>query len=129
MVAGLAYLVIIKLIMSRLERLIPIFRGFPGELIEPKDTAWFISSLFVEFIFFVMMPAIVYGWFYTVTPFSGVRGGLAMALFVFAFGMVPMGMLMMFRIKLPALYVLFKLVTLFIKVAGSMAIVGYLYSL
>jgi len=42
---------------------------------------------------------------------------------------VPLAILLMFRIKLPAVYMLYKLLGLLLKIAGSLAIIGYLYSL
>jgi len=108
-ICGGVYLVIVDLIWSRFESLIPTFRNFPKELVEPKNFGWFTS-----------MPAVVYDRFYTVMPFSGIRGGVAIALFLFMFGMVPLAILLMFRIRIPAVYM---------RVVGALAIIGYLYSL
>ncbi len=128
-ICGGVYLVIVDLIWSRFESLIPTFRNFPKELVEPKNFGWFTSSLIIEFIFFVLMPAVVYDRFYTVMPFSGIRGGVAIALFLFMFGMVPLAILLMFRIRIPAVYMLYKMLGMLIRVVGALAIIGYLYSL
>ena len=119
----------VDLLWNKLESIVPTFRNFPKELVETKNVNWFVSSLIIEFIFFVLMPAVVYDRFYTVLPFSGIRGGISIALFLFMFGMVPLAILLMFRIKLPAVYMLYMLLGMLLKVTGSLAIIGYLYSL
>ncbi|HHI02678.1 MAG TPA: hypothetical protein ENL22_04070 [candidate division Zixibacteria bacterium] len=126
---GAVYLIIMNFIWNRLEKYIPVMRGFPKDLVEQKNPAWFVSNFIIEFIFFVLLPAIIYGWFYTVLPFSGLRGGLSVGLYLFLFGIVPVATIIMFRIKIPALYFLYLLVGLFFKVMGAMIIIGYLYSL
>ena len=128
-VCGGIYIALVDLLWNKLESVVPTFRNFPKELVETKNVNWFVSSLIIEFIFFVLMPAVVYDRFYTVLPFSGIRGGISIALFLFMLGMVPLAILLMFRIKLPAVYMLYKLLGLLLKIAGSLAIIGYLYSL
>jgi len=128
-IIGAVYILIIDFIWNKLENHVPTLRGFPKELIEEKNAAWFVSSFIVEFIFFVLLPAVVYGWFYTVLPFSGVRGGIAVGLYLFLFGYIPLAVIVMFRIKIPAVYFLYQLLGMFIRVLGAMTIIGYLYSL
>jgi len=128
-VCGAIYIALVDLLWNKLESVVPTFRNFPKELVETKNVNWFVSSLIIEFIFFVLMPAVVYDRFYTVLPFSGIRGGISIALFLFMFGMVPLAILLMFRIKLPAVYMLYILLGLLLKITGSLAIIGYLYSL
>ena len=128
-IIGAVYILIIDFIWNKLENYVPTLRGFPKDLIEEKNAAWFVSSFIVEFIFFVLLPAVVYGWFYTVLPFSGVRGGIAVGLYLFLFGYIPLAVIVMFRIKIPAVYFLYQLLGMFIRVLGAMTIIGYLYSL
>ena len=129
LVAGAVYIIIIDRLWNMLEKHIPVFHGFPESLVEDKSSAWYVSSFIVEYIFFVLLPAVIYGWFYTVIPFSGIRGGVAVGLYLFLFGMIPVAILTMFRIKIPAVYVLYLLTGLFLRAVGSMMIIGYLYSL
>jgi len=126
---GAVYLIIFNLIWNRFEKIVPTLKGFPKEQIEERNSAWFVSNFIIEFIFFVLLPAIIYGWFYTVLPFSGLRGGVSVGLYLFLFGIIPVTTIIMFRIKIPAVYFLFLLVGMFFKVMGAMAIIGYLYSL
>ena len=127
--AGAVYLIVFNLIWNKLEQFVPTMQGFPKNLIEEKTPAWFVSNFIIEFIFFVLLPAIIYGWFYTVLPFSGLRGGISVGLYLFLFGIIPIATVIMFRIKIPAVYFLYLLVGMFFKVMGSMVIIGYLYSL
>ena len=129
LVAGSAYLLIVDFIWYKLENKIPMFGGFPEDLLESRGVSWFISTFIIEFVFFVLLPAVVYGWFYTVIPFYGIRGGVAAALFVYILGMIPLAMFMLFRIKLPVMYILYLMLGLLIKLVGVMAIISYLYVL
>lgn len=126
---GGAYLLLIELLWYRLEKFVPTLGNFPRELLEPKDIGSFVSVFIIEFVFFVLMPSIAYGWFYTVIPFSGVHGGIATGLYLVLFGMIPLTLLIMFRIKIPIVFMLYQLLGLLLKVLGAMAIIGYLYSL
>ena len=128
-VVGAVYLIAINLIWNKLEKFVPTLKGFPRDLVEDRNPAWFVSNFIIEFIFFVLLPAIIYGWFYTVLPFSGLRGGISVGLYLFLFGIIPVATIIMFRIKIPAVYFLYLLVGTFFKVIGLMAIIGYLYSL
>ena len=126
---GGIYLLLIGLIWNRFEKFVPVLTNFPTTLLEPKGVGWFVSSFIIEFIFFVLIPTVVYGWFYTIIPFSGVRGGGVVAFFIFLIGMVPLSLLILFRIRIPVVYLLFQLLGIFLKLVGSLFIIGYLYSL
>ena len=129
LIAGGVYLLVVDFIWYKLENIIPALRGFPESHIENRGVSWFISCFVIEFIFFVFVPAVVYGWFYSVIPFYGMRGGVSVGLYVYVFGMIPLAILTMFRIKIPALYMLYLMLGLLIKLIGCMAIIGYLYIL
>jgi hypothetical protein len=120
---------IVDFIWNWLERFVPTLRNFPKELIDSKGVTWFACNYIVEFIFFVLMPSVIYGWFYAVIPFSGIRGGLAFGLLLLIFGMIPHAISLSFRIRIPVVFILFQLLGLTIKICGAMAIIGYLYSL
>ncbi len=128
-VVGAVYLLIIDFAWNALERYVPTLQNFPEELIEARGVTWFACNYIVEFIFFVLMPSVIYGWFYAIIPFSGIRGGLAFGLLLLVFGMVPYAILISFRIKLPVVFILYQLLGMLIKICGALAIIGYLYSL
>jgi hypothetical protein len=129
LLSGAVYLLIVDFLWYRLEKFIPTLIGFPTALLEERGPGWFVSSFIIEFIFFVLLPSVVYGWFYTLIPFSGLRGGIMVGLYLLLFGMMPMALLILFRIKIPVVFMLYQLLGYLIKVIGAMAIIGYLYSL
>lgn len=129
LLSGGLYLILIGLIWNRLERYVPTLEHFPKHLVEEKSGGWFFYNIFIEFIFFVFIPSVVYHWFYAVIPFSGIRGGVAVGIFLFVMGIIPFGILILFRIKLPVVYLLYQSMGLMFKIIGALAIVGYLYSL
>jgi hypothetical protein len=70
-----------------------------------------------------------YSFFYFLIPLSGVRAGMAAALMAFGLGAVPTVMSISLRLRLPAPYLLYILLSVLIKLAGSLTIIAYLYSL
>jgi len=129
MLFGGLYLFLIDLIWYKAEKFVPTLKNFPQEFLEPRDAGTFISAFIIEFVFFVLMPSIAYGLFYAVIPFSGIRGGISTGLYLILFGMIPLMLLILFRIRIPLVFILYQLLGLMIKVLGVMAITGYLYSL
>jgi hypothetical protein len=127
-VGGL-YLLIISLLWNRMEKFIPTTDNFPENLLEERSAAAFISTFIVELIFFVFIPALIYAWFYTVIPFSGIRGGVSVALVIFILGVLPLGITILLRIRLPVVFLLYHILGMLVKIAGTLAIIGYLYSL
>lgn len=126
---GALYLIIVTLLWNRLERVVPIFENFPKGLIEESNPAGIIYTFVVELIFYIFIPAMVYAWFYTLIPFSGIRGGLSVALMIYVLGAVPISISILFKVKLPVVYLLYQSLGMLIKLAGTLAIIGYLYAL
>ena len=129
LISGAVYLLIVGFIWYRIENVVPVLQNFPENHIEQRGISWFISCFIIEFIFFVFIPTVVYGWFYTVIPFYGIRGGISTGLYVYLFGMIPLAILILFRIKIPALYMLYLMLGLLLKLIGCMALIGYIYVL
>ena len=75
------------------------------------------------------IPTIVYGFFYYLLPFYGIRAGLASGLFAFAIGTAPAMMGLAVRVKLPMTYLMFILFSSLLKLLGCLGIIGYLYTL
>lgn len=126
--AGL-YLLAISFLLDFVERKLRLTRNIPEELVEPPALSWTLINFVMESLFFVVIPTLVYSYFYFVIPFIGVRAGLAAALFAFVIGIAPAIMGLSVRVKLPMPYLLFFLFSLLVKMSGSLALIGYLYSL
>jgi hypothetical protein len=124
-----AYLLVISLILDYLERKMKLTSGIPGELVERTSLVWTLTNFMMEVLFFVAIPTIVYGFFYSLLPFYGVRAGLASGLFAFVLGAAPALMGLSVRVKLPMPYLLWILLSILLKLLGCLAIIGYLYTL
>ncbi len=123
------YLLVLSFVLDFIERRLKLITGVPEEMIESSGFAAVLINFLMESLFFVVIPSIVYSFFYYVIPFSGVRAGLAAALFAFALGAAPALMGLSVRVKLPMPYLLFVMLSLLLKLGGCMAIIGLLYSL
>lgn len=123
------YLLVVSIVLSLVEVSLKLNRGLSKELVEESNLAWFIMNFVMEFLFFVVIPTIIFSFFYVVVPLSGVKAGLAAAVLAFLLGAVPVLMGLSVKIKLPMPLVLFGLLSHLIKLGGAMALIGYLYSI
>jgi len=126
---GSGYLLGLSLLLDLAEKRLRLTEGIPAELVEGAGVAFFVMNFVMEALFFVAIPSTAYAFFYQLLPISGVRAGLAGALFAFVLGAAPLGMRLSVRLKLPMPYMLFLMVSHLLKLGGSLAIIGYLYSL
>src|SRR5512147_1098582 len=106
---GGGYLIAVSVIFNLIERRLRLLAGVPADMIETESSAWLLMTFLSELIFYVIIPAIGYGMFYAILPFSGVRAGLAGTLLAFLLGAVPVMMRLSMRIRLPMPYLLFQL--------------------
>ncbi|MGD8922636.1 MAG: hypothetical protein PVH24_05255 [Candidatus Zixiibacteriota bacterium] len=123
------YLLIISAIAAVIERRANLLRPLPEEQVEPIGVGWFVVNFIMELLFYVVIPAFAYSFFYLVLPISGVRAGMAVALVAFTLGAVPLVMSLSVRVRLPMPYLLFLLLAYIIKIGGSLVLIGLLYSL
>lgn len=128
-VFGGLYLAISSALLQMTGRLIGISRGLPANLLEPTSPGWYVLNFVMELLFFVAVPTLAYSIFSAILPLTGIRTGLAVALAAFTLGAVPAIIGLSVRMKLPMPYLLYFLVGLIVKLAGSLAIIGHLYSL
>lgn len=126
---GSLYLLIISMLLEFLGRRLDLTRGIAGELIEPFSWVWFVMLFVMEALFYVAIPTLAYAFFYFSLPLTGVRAGMASALYAFTLGAAPVLMGLSVRVKMPMSFLLFLLLSYLVKVGGTLAIIGYLYSL
>lgn len=126
--AGL-YHVISSILLGVLERKLNLCKGIPNEMLEESSMFWSGANIIMEGLFIVVIPAIGYSFFYLVVPLNGIKAGMGAALFAFILGAAPAIMGLSVRLKLPMPFLLFSLLSLLIRLGGSLAIIGYLYSI
>jgi len=127
-VAG-AYLLFLSLLLNYIEKKLKLQQGIAEDLFESSSLGWSMLTFLMEALFYVVIPAIAYSFFYLIIPLSGVKAGVAAALFAFTLGAAPAMMGLSVRIKLPMPYMLFSLLSLLLKLGGSLALIGYIYAL
>ncbi|HUV29541.1 MAG TPA: hypothetical protein VMY05_00430 [Acidobacteriota bacterium] len=123
------YLLIVSVVLRYVERKLQLTQGIASSLLESTGLGWAAINYVMEALFFAVIPTLAYGFFYLIIPLSGIRAGMAASLFAFTLGAIPALMGLSVRIKLPMPYILFMLLSLLIKLGGSLSIIGYLYSL
>lgn len=126
---GAVYLFLISVLLEFLEKKLNVFRGFPAELIESTGGLWFTMNLIMELLVYVVIPSVAYSYFYILLPLSGVKTAVAGSLYAFTLGAVPTLMSMINRTRLPVLMFTYLLLTILLKLTGSLLIIGYLYQL
>jgi hypothetical protein len=129
LLAAGGYLLVISLVLDWIERKLKLTAALPQEIVEKADLGSTVANFILELIFYVAMPAVVYGFFYYLMPFYGARGGMACALFAFALGGAPALIGLSLRVKLPTPYLFYTLLAILVKLLGCLAIIGYLNTL
>jgi len=124
-----AYLLIISLVLDYLQKKLRLTRGIPPEMLEESGPGWSAIHFLMEMLFFAAIPTFAYSFFYMIIPLWGIKAGMAAALFAFTLGAAPALMGLSVRVRLPMPYVLFTLLALFLKLGGSLIIIGYLFSM
>lgn len=129
LLCGGGYLVLVFVLFEWLSGKLGLMRMIPSELVEPTSTLWRVMNFLMEFIFFVVVPTLVFGFLEIALPFTSVRAGVAAALFAIAFGAAPALMTLTSKIRLPLSLLMFLMLGMLIKLAGTLAIISYLHSL
>lgn len=127
--AGAGYLLVISLLLELISKGLKVTRGMPEEMIETTGVFWFFLNYLMEILLYVVIPSIAYSYFYIILPLSGIRTGIAGALFAFALGAVPALVSLLVRTRLPILLFSYSLLGVLLKLGGVMIIIGYLYQL
>ena len=126
---GAVYLFLISMLLEFFGKRINAFRGLPGGFAEAGSTLWFTMNFAMETLLYVLIPSIAYSYFYILLPLSGIRTAVAGALFAFTLGAVPALTSLLNRSQLPVLTFAYLLLTILLKLTGSLLIIGYLYQL
>ncbi len=131
-----AFLLLVSLLLQKIEKLFfgkdkrfELSKKIPEQMIEKMDVAWFVTNYLMEFLFFVVIPSLSYSFFYVIFPLSGLRAAAIIVLTGLIMGALPLVMSLIVRIKFPMHYLLYLLLSYMIKFGGSLAIIGYLYTL
>ncbi|MEW6051803.1 MAG: hypothetical protein AB1644_12190 [Candidatus Zixiibacteriota bacterium] len=128
-VSGGLYLLVLSLLLDLVERKLRLTAGIPVSMLEADGLIWSLMNFFMESLFYVVIPAIAYSFFYAILPLSGIKAGMASALFAFVLGAAPALMRMSVRVKLPMPYLLFIMLSHLLKLGGTLSIIAYLYAL
>lgn len=123
------YLLVISLLLEYLCKIFKINQSLPPQLKEETGAGWFVMNYIMELLFYVAIPTIGYGFLFLILPLEGVKAGMAAVLFALLVGAVPVVMGLTVRVKLPIHFLTFILLSYFIKLAGTLIIIGYLYTL
>ncbi len=129
LVIGSIYLLASTIILESVGKLLKVNKRLPSELVEQTNLGWYVVNFLMEALFFVAIPTLAYSFAYVIMPLSGVRSGMAAALFAFTLGALPIAMSISVRIRLPMPFLMFQLLNHLIKLGGALALIGYLYSL
>lgn len=129
MAAGGGYLLVVSVILELIARKLALTRTLPDQLVESDGWAWWGINFIMELLFYVGIPLVAYAFFYFALPFSGIRAGVAGALFAFTIGAAPLVLGLSVRIKLPMPFLLFQLLGYLVKISGTLSIIAWLYSL
>ena len=120
-VAGIAVLILEYLRRSFATMLVRKF-----ELTESVEIQ-FLSSFLINFVFCVMLPAVVYSALYPILPFTSFRSGFFIALFVFGVGQLPLSIRTYNQFRLSSALTAFELFLNLLTLLVSLGAITYHY--
>lgn len=123
------YLLLISFLLESTGKLLKVAKDVPSVILEESGLAWFTIYYIMEFLFYVVIPTLGYSFLYVILPFEGIKAAMAAVLFALTLGAVPVIMGLSVRLKLPMVYLLYFLLSYFVKIGGSLVIIAYLYNL
>ena len=129
LIFGGIYLLATTIILELVGKILQVNKRLPSQLVEETNVGWYVVNYLMEALFFVAIPTLAYSFAYVIMPLSGTRSGMAAALFAFTLGALPVAMSLSVRIRLPMPFLMFQLLNHLVKLGGSLALIGYLYSL
>ena len=130
--AGAVYLLLINWALLWLERYFTkmgLWGSYPKEMLRPQGKFVALSDLIFQLSVFVVFPAMFYSFMYLLLPLEGIRTGLVVALLPTALGALPIAVMISSRTQLPSSALAFFLFGHLIRIAGTLSIIGYLFSL
>jgi hypothetical protein len=87
----------------------------------------FLPPLLLNFVFIVMLPAVIYAALYPILPFTSFRSGFFIALFIFAVGVLPVQIRNYNQFKLSTVLTAFELFWNLLTLLASIGTITYLY--
>ncbi len=130
--AGSAYLLISQLVLDWVERVLirhGLYGNYSVNNIELPTVGRSISEFFTQVGVFVLLPTMIFSFLYTMIPFEGPRAGVVIAIGATVIGAAPALISANLRLKLPTPALVFVTIGQFVKLAGILGIIGYLFSL
>ncbi len=101
-----------------------LIRSFElGETVENQ----LLSSFLVNFVLCVMLPAVVYAALYPILPFTSLRSGFFIALFVFGVGQLPLTIRTYNQFRLSSALTAFELAWNLLTLLVTLGTITYLY--
>lgn len=86
-----------------------------------------LSSFLINFVFCVMLPAVVYSALYPILPFTSFRSGFFIALFVFGVGQLPLTIRTYNQFRLSSALTAFELFWNLLTLLVTIGTITYLY--
>jgi len=126
---GGVYLAVMSVIVELVGRLLKVKRGIPESIQEEQTWGGWLTLYLIEFLFFVAVPSLAFAVLYTAVPLTGMRSGLAAALFAVGLGAAPVAVGLSIRLKLYMPFLMYQLLGHLLKLGGTLTIISYLYFL
>jgi hypothetical protein len=121
-----AVLFVVILLQLLFERIFRVTQLIPAEIREERNRLWFALLVVVEAAVYAVGPTLFYFWIYAVLPFFSYRAGVAVGLFLYFFGALPLATAMEMRMKMPGGVMIFTLFFSLLKLVACWATISYM---
>ena len=83
----------------------------------------------MQWLLFAALPMGLYSWLYLILPLEGPRAGVSIALWTITVGALPFAVAVSERHKIPFVALAYLMFSHLVKLMGTLAIIGILFSL
>jgi hypothetical protein len=104
------------------------FEGIHSEMVQNSfRSRWSLQSIFLTELLEIVLPAFFFALMLPFLPFSGIKAGIFLGIFVFFVGSVPQMVIIPQNIRLPVNFIVIHLFWQFLKNLVIFGVIGAVY--
>jgi hypothetical protein len=119
---------ILRFLAEVTKKYLKSFEGIHSEMIQNGfRSRWSLQSIFLTELLEIVLPAFFFALMLPFLPFSGIKAGIFLGIFVFFVGSVPQMVIIPQNIRLPVNFIVIHLFWQFLKNLVIFGVIGAVY--
>lgn len=118
--------IVIILIQLLFEKLFKFNSLIPESLREERGKTWVLFLIAIEILLYAVAPTVFYYWIFALLPFFSFRAGVALAMFLYFFGILPFALGLALRMKIPGGVLTFSFFFTLLKLTACWGVITWM---